>query len=399
MNLYGLFFIISLEVIKITNAAPTLNHALDPETILRLVNAAADDISTIAVAKAAAVGFASGVAVNSVTNNIPDVSEIYETVANRGNAALLGASRAGENTWNYVKDVSGDAAKVVEENVNAVRNLDPMEVLNETESAIIAKNEAVLKGLFDAKRKAFLALQDFTVITGNFTSQQLDATSENLQNLLNFTNSGFQNVLTSTVSQWEAMNAGMQALFNTTLENINVALNNAQSGLQVSKEAISDISSQITIDNAHHLAHVTIENTQNAALQVQNTISSGIGSTITAAGGATSHFINSIVSAKSGIQEAAENFDSKTAITNTKKEIGNAIVNTIEGAGNLLEQAGVYSAIDTIVHSFAGVPTKINTILEEAQDTISNSSVVFEFIGKTKSLIRRKTYLVQICWM
>ena len=108
-----------------------------------------------------------------------------------------------------------------------------MEVLNETESAMLAKNQAVLKGLFDAKRKAFLAVKDFSVITGNFTSQQLEATHENLQNLLDYTNSGFQNILSSTVSQWEALNTGLQSLLETTLENIYLAINNAQSGIQV----------------------------------------------------------------------------------------------------------------------------------------------------------------------
>ena len=117
--------------------------------------------------------------------------------------------------------------------MNAVRNVDPMEVLNETESAMLAKNQAVLKGLFDAKRKAFLAVKDFSVITGNFTSQQLEATHENLQNLLDYTNSGFQNILSSTVSQWEALNTGLQSLLETTLENIYLAINNAQSGIQV----------------------------------------------------------------------------------------------------------------------------------------------------------------------
>ena len=78
------------------------------------------------------------------------------------------------------------------------------------------------------------------------------------------------------------------------------------------------------------------------------------------AGNATSAVINSLVEAKSGIQDAAENFDSKSIIKTTKKRIGNAIVGTIEGAGNLLEQAGVYSAIDSIVHGFAGMPTKVN---------------------------------------
>ena len=63
--------------------------------------------------------------------------------------------------------------------------------------------------------------------------------------------------------------------------------------------------------------------------------------------------------AKTEIHEAAENFDSKTVISKTKKRIGNAIVRTFEGAGNMLEQAGVYDAIDSIVHGFAGMPFKV----------------------------------------
>ena len=77
------------------------------------------------------------------------------------------------------------------------------------------------------------------------------------------------------------------------------------------------------------------------------------------AGNATSSVLNSLVKAKTEIHEAAENFDSKTVISKTKKRIGNAIVRTFEGAGNMLEQAGVYDAIDSIVHGFAGMPFKV----------------------------------------
>ena len=130
-------------------------------------------------------------------------------------------------------DVSSNAAKAVEENVEtaanavaqnvqAVRDVDPMEVLNETESAILSKNEAILKAVFDAKRKAFLALQDLSQITGDFTSQSLEITNQNVQTLLD-----------TTVNQWEAMNASLQMFWNTTLDNLSLALTNTQSGLQV----------------------------------------------------------------------------------------------------------------------------------------------------------------------
>ena len=67
--------------------------------------------------------------------------------------------------------------------------------------------------------------------------------------------------------------------------------------------------------------------------------------------------------AKSGIQDAAENFDSKSAIVGTKKQFGQAVMNSFEEVGKLIEQAGVYKAIDNIVHSLAGVPTKVYMLI------------------------------------
>merc|ERR1712223_897902 len=39
------------------------------------------------------------------------------------------------------------------------------------------------------------------------------------------------------------------------------------------------------------------------------------------------------------------------------------------------EQAGVYDAIDSIVHGFAGLPLKTNNVLEQAEDTVVNASI------------------------
>ena len=67
--------------------------------------------------------------------------------------------------------------------------------------------------------------------------------------------------------------------------------------------------------------------------------------------------------AKAGIQEAAENFDSEAAIVGTKKQFGWAVINSFEEVGKVIEQAGVYKAIDNIVHAFAGVPTKVYLLI------------------------------------
>ena len=86
------------------------------------------------------------------------------------------------------------------------------------------KNKAVLKAVFDAKRKAYLALKDLSKITTNFTVGAIDTTSQNVEALLN-----------NTALQVELMNTGLQNFWNTTLSNLNLALTNAQSNIQVRK--------------------------------------------------------------------------------------------------------------------------------------------------------------------
>ena len=134
----------------------------------------------------------------------------------------------------FITDVGENAASVVGENVEAIRhgvqNVDPIQVINETESAVLLKNKAVLKAVFDAKRKAYLALKDLSKITTNFTVGAIDTTSQNVEALMN-----------NTALQVELMNTGLQNFWNTTLSNLNIALTNAQSNIQVSSMNI-DIS-------------------------------------------------------------------------------------------------------------------------------------------------------------
>ena len=122
-----------------------------------------------------------------------------------------------------------DAATVVGQNVDAVRQMDPIQLINETESAVLLKNKAVLKAVFDAKRKAVAALKDLSMITTNFSVGALTTTNINLESLLN-----------NTSTQWESMNIGLQNFWNTTLSNLNLALTNAQSNIQVSTLILID---------------------------------------------------------------------------------------------------------------------------------------------------------------
>ena len=111
MNYLILLLALNLNLVEDTNAAPTLPS---PDTVARLVEAASDDLTSLAVAKAAAVGFAGGVALNSISNAVPNVTIIYKTVADGsnaalktvaegGNTALQNTYEAGENTWNYLR--------------------------------------------------------------------------------------------------------------------------------------------------------------------------------------------------------------------------------------------------------------------------------------------------------
>ena len=50
---------------------------------------------------------------------------------------------------------------------------------------------------------------------------------------------------------------------------------------QASKETIADVYNNITLANAQHVANITLVNIHNTATGVGNTISDGVGATIT----------------------------------------------------------------------------------------------------------------------
>ena len=81
----------------------------------------------------------------------------------------------------------------------------------------------MLKAVFDAKRNAVKALKDISKFTTNFTIDAVGTTNLNMEALLN-----------NTAVQWELMNTGLVNFWNTTLSNLNLALTNAQSNIQVS---------------------------------------------------------------------------------------------------------------------------------------------------------------------
>ena len=127
---------------------------------------------------------------------------------------------------NYYDDLYFNYAFLIdaaEKHVDAIQQVDPIQVINETESAVLVKNKAVLKAVFDAKRKAYLALKDLSKITTNFTVEAVTTTNQNIEALLN-----------STALQVESMNSGLANFWNTTLSNLNSALTNAQANIQVS---------------------------------------------------------------------------------------------------------------------------------------------------------------------
>ena len=101
-----------------------------------------------------------------------------------------------------------------------IANADPIEVLKNTEGAMIEKKEAVLNKVFDAKRDAFVLLKNLTITAGDIGAQTVDA----------------------------------------TIQGVNGAITSAQGGLQASKAIVSGIANQITMENAK----IAIGNTQAA---------------------------------------------------------------------------------------------------------------------------------------
>ena len=107
MKLFCPFLVICLLSTANIKGAPTLP---DGETIVKLVSAIADDVSSIAIAKAATTGFVGGGALKSVSDNVPSADDVYLAVVNTGNSAARvvvqtgnSAARVGEDTWNYVR--------------------------------------------------------------------------------------------------------------------------------------------------------------------------------------------------------------------------------------------------------------------------------------------------------
>ena len=80
-----------------------------------------------------------------------------------------------------------------------------------------------MKAVFDAKRNAVQALKDLSKFTTNFTVDAVGTTNLNLEALIN-----------NTSIQWELINSGLVNFWNSTLSNLNSALTNAQSNIQVS---------------------------------------------------------------------------------------------------------------------------------------------------------------------
>ena len=304
-EMFKLVFLLALA--PLTLAAPTTLTE-----VRELVEAAASDVSSLAVAKAAAVGFAGGVAVNGVSMQ---AETAFKAAVDSSNTAIDFAADAGDAAVKYVSE------------------LDPIEVINKTEVAILEKNAAVIGNVFEAKRQAVEVLKS---LTGQHA-------------------------------------AAISAFVNGTVEGLNSALETTQEGISLSKQTVANLAAELTVENAQHGINTAQTAVSDGIASAQFVISDAFNATLQVVEQTGSALINSIIEAKQHLQNSAENFDSKETLNATKVGIGKVVVGSVEEAGKYVEAAGVFSAIDNLVHSLAGIPSKINSFLQSAKVEIDLS--------------------------
>lgn len=268
--------------------APTFEGTKDLDS---LVKAVSEDLSGVAMAKAAALGFAGGMTVKDGTG------QLLKLVEDTGNAALKSASEVGD----------------------LVADIDVIQALNDTEANLIEKKVSVIRGLFDAKRRLI----------------------SNLREII------------------KEHSASASTFYAKTLEGINAAIASTQKGIEAAKQSASKVAAKLTVENAQ----AQIDNAQSVVL-------GAVEATVSTVEQTSSSLLNALVKAKADLQEAAEQFDSKRVATQAKDKVGEVVKLGALEADKLVEQVGLYEAVDDLVHSLSDLPTKINSILKEASKEV-----------------------------
>jgi len=135
----------------------------------------------------------------------------------------------------------------------------------------------------------------------------------------------------------------------------------------VGKEVAVDFASEITVENTQE---ALIEAYENTLTLLQSTID---------------NLIQTLVQSKEQLQEAALNFDSAESFDRTKSAAGLAVEKTVE----VVDDVGVFSAIDAVVHSVAKLPQTLNKVLsKENVDEMEEEAIVEEIIKEEEEKAR-----------
>ena len=156
--------------------------------------------------------------------------------------------------------------------------------------------------------------------------------------------------------------AAMNGFITGSLNNVNAALATAGATIVMSKDAAVTLSESLTMDNLDQ----AMQEAQDSMNEALNDINGAIEDSAEAVQEAGNQFLESVVSIKEELSEAAENFNSQQAFHNGTVNLGVVINATVNGVQQSAQDFGVFHALDNMVHAVvAGVPEKINSVLPE----------------------------------
>ncbi len=295
-----------------------------PDTFSEVIDHVSKDLTRVAESKAALVNLIAKTAVNAAA----DVG------------VSMGASAVGVGNT-VVRTVSAD-------NIEAA--------INSTEDAIKDSKVAMIESVFDAKRQLIRGLQGIpTQING---------------------------LLETTINS--NMSITIVNFLNETIANLNNAIETTQASIGVSKAIVADMVAQVTIENAHNAAQTTIDNAQNGIDNILTAVNDVIVSTGNAVQSTGQAMLETLVSTKEELAEALSAFDSQATIHEGKVNLAMTLNASLQGAENYAEQAGVFDAIDGVVHGIANVPSKINTLLAIETEDVEDSKKEMAHLDKAE---------------
>ena len=157
-----------------------------------------------------------------------------------------------------------------------------------------------------------------------------------------------------------------------------MAIEATTSGLVISKEFLSEIIENLTVENVQQETIDLIIQAQNATLEAyleakeaaeqalieaNEVILEAFNTTTLTMQNTGAALIQALMNTKEKLQTMIDNFDSQQTLHEGNTNVGLFIQTSLQGAETAAADMGIFNIIDDFVHNLGSIPTKINTIL------------------------------------